>query len=155
MFTVERCNRENFMTSTLLWFMRNLEESMAAMITNISHNHGKYKILHALATIPSKSFEELLGADAGARIHRQLHLANLLVDFLHEIYHKVDELMFEHLLRVEIGNQKADMVSIDRFPPQYDKILRSHHHKSHELFTQYFFDLVRLLDHNANSYRVD
>lgn len=40
----------------------------------------------------------------GGETHEKLHFRNLLVHFLHELYNKIDELVFEHRLGVEVGN---------------------------------------------------
>lgn len=60
----------------------------------------------------SHVFEELLGDDASPGVDRQLHLADLLVDLLHEVDDKVHQLVFVHLLRVEVGDQEADVVTL-------------------------------------------
>ena len=60
----------------------------------------------------SEPLEELLGADASARVDRQLHLADLLVDLLHEADDEVDQLVLVHLLRVEVRDQEADVVAL-------------------------------------------
>ena len=36
--------------------------------------------------------------------YEELHLRYLLVNFLHELYDKVYQLMFQHLLRVKISD---------------------------------------------------
>lgn len=57
-------------------------------------------------------FKEFLGDDASPGVDRQLHLADLLVDLLHEVDDEVHQLVFVHLLRVEVGDQEADVVSL-------------------------------------------
>lgn len=57
--------------------------------------------------------EELLSDDASPGIYRQLHLTNLLVDLLHEMDDIVHQLVFVHLLRVEVGDQEANVVSLN------------------------------------------
>ena len=54
--------------------------------------------------------EELFGARAGPRVDGQLHVADLLVDVLHERDYKVDELVPVHLLGMEVGDEEADVV---------------------------------------------
>ena len=56
--------------------------------------------------------EELLSYDTSPGIDRQLHLTDLLVDLLHEVDYKVHQLV--HLLRVEVGDEKADVISLGR-----------------------------------------
>lgn len=56
--------------------------------------------------------EELLRDDAGPGVHRQLHLADLLVDLLHEVDDKVHQLVLVHLLCVEVGDEEADVISL-------------------------------------------
>lgn len=56
--------------------------------------------------------EEFLSDDTGPGIDGQFHLADLLVDLLHEVDDKVHQLVFVHLLRVEVGDQEANIVSL-------------------------------------------
>lgn len=58
--------------------------------------------------------EEFFGNDTGPGVNGQFHLADLLVDFLHEVDNKVHQLVFVHLLRVEVGNQEANIISLYR-----------------------------------------
>lgn len=94
----------------------------------------------------SESLEELLGTDAGPRIDRQFELADFLVDFFHEMNHKVDQFVLVHGLGVEVCDQEADVVALDGFPSQNDKVLGSHHDEAGELVTQDLLDLVGLLN---------
>lgn len=57
-------------------------------------------------------FEELLGDDTSPGIDRQLHFTDLLVDFFHKVNHKVHQFVFVHLLCVEVGDQKTDVVAL-------------------------------------------
>lgn len=56
--------------------------------------------------------EEFLGDDTGPGVNGKFHLADLLVDLLHEVDDVVHQLVFVHLLRVEVGNQEANIVSL-------------------------------------------
>ncbi len=56
--------------------------------------------------------EELLSNDTGPGIDGQFHLADLLVDLLHEVDDKVHQLVLVHLLRVEVGDQEANIISL-------------------------------------------
>lgn len=58
--------------------------------------------------------QELLGDDAGPGVNGQFHLTDFLVDLLHEVDDKVHQLVFVHLLRVEVGNQEANIISLQR-----------------------------------------
>ena len=80
--------------------------------------------------------QELLGTNSGPGVHRELHLRNFLIDFLHKVDNKVHQLVSQHLLGVEVGDEEADVVSLDLLPPEDDKILRPPHHESHELVAQ-------------------
>lgn len=44
--------------------------------------------------------------------YKELHLGDLFVDLLHELNDKVDELVFQHFLCMEIRNQERDVVSL-------------------------------------------
>ena len=56
--------------------------------------------------------EELLRYDTGTGIDRQLHLADLLVDLLHEGDDEVHQLVLVHLLRVEVGDEETDVIAL-------------------------------------------
>lgn len=55
---------------------------------------------------------ELLSDHSGSRIKTELHLRDLLIDFFHELNDKVDELVFEHGFRVEVGNQEGNVIAL-------------------------------------------
>lgn len=57
-------------------------------------------------------FEELLSNNASPSIDWQLHFTDLFVDFFHKVNDKVHQLVFVHLLRVEIGDEKTDIVAL-------------------------------------------
>lgn len=59
--------------------------------------------------------QKFFRADARTWIHRQFHFADLLVDFLHEMNHKIDQFVLVHLFRMEICDQKADVIAFDWF----------------------------------------
>lgn len=107
------------------------------------------------AAPPLEPLQKLLRTDTGARVDRQLHFADFLINLLHKVNHKIDQLVLVHLLRVKIRNQEANVVALDRFPPQDDKVLRPHHHEPGELVAQDLLDLVGLLDGDADPDRVD
>lgn len=106
-------------------------------------------------TLSSEILEEFLGYDTGPGVNGQLHLADLLVDLLHEVDDKVHQLVFVHLLRVEVSDQEANVIALYRFPPQNEEVLSSHHHESHELVAKDLLDLISLFDSNADSDRID
>ena len=64
---------------------------------------------------------------------------------------KVDKLVSQHLLGVEVSDEKANVVSFDLLPPQDDEVLRPPHHESHELVTQQLLNVISLLDGNGHS----
>ena len=44
--------------------------------------------------------------------YEKLHLRNFLVDFLHKLYDKIDQLMLQHSLGMEIRYEKRDIVTL-------------------------------------------
>ncbi len=44
--------------------------------------------------------------------YKELHLRNLLIHLLHELYDKVNQLVFQHLLGVKVGNQERDIIAL-------------------------------------------
>lgn len=76
------------------------------------HSPRPLLLLGGAQQTPAYILEELLRHDAGARVDRQLHLTDLLVDLLHEVDHKVHQLVFVHLLCVEVGDQKTDVIPL-------------------------------------------
>ena len=95
-------------------------------------------------------FQELLSANSGSGVDRKLHLRDLLVYLLHEVDDEVHELVAQHLLRVEVGDQEADVVTLDLLPPQDDEVLRPSHHETHELVAEQLLYIVGLLDGDGN-----
>ena len=63
---------------------------------------------------------------------------------------KVDKLVPQHLLRVEVGDEEADVVTLDLLPPQDDEVFRPPHHESHELVAEQLLYIIGLLDGNGN-----
>ena len=46
------------------------------------------------------------------RAYEELHLGNFLVDFLHELDNKVDELVLQEVLGVEVRDQEGDVIAL-------------------------------------------
>lgn len=101
-----------------------------------------------------ESLQELFGTDARTAIHRKLQLANLLVDLLHKVYDKINEFMFIHLFSVKVGDEKRDVVALNRFPSQDEEALGTHHHEAGELVTENLLNLIGLLDCDADTHRI-
>ena len=99
----------------------------------------------------SEFLQEFLCTDPSPSVDSQLHFADLLVYFLHELDNEINQLVLVHLLGMEVGDQEADVVAFDRFTPQHDEVLCSHHHEAHKLVTQDFLDFIGLLDADANT----
>lgn len=103
----------------------------------------------------SKIFEKLLSDNSSPGVDRQLHFTDLFVNFLHEMNDKVHQFMFVHLLCVEVGDEKADVIALHWFPPQDEEVLCSHHHETHEFMAQNLLNLICLLDSDADPDGVD
>ena len=54
--------------------------------------------------------------------------------------------MSQHLIRVKVGDEEADVITLDLLPPQDDKVLSTAHHEPHELVAEQLLHVVRLLD---------
>ena len=67
------------------------------------------------STENSELFKELLGRNSRARVDGQLHLVDLLVDLLHEVNYKVNQLVLVHLLCVEVRHQEANVVALKSY----------------------------------------
>ena len=44
--------------------------------------------------------------------YEKLHFGNLLVNLLHKLDDEVHQLMLQHLLGMEVGNQEGDIVAL-------------------------------------------
>lgn len=74
-----------------------------------------------------KYFSMLAGNTHGAQItlsdntspgiQTKLHFRNLLVNLLHELNNKVDQLVLQHRLRMEVCNEERDVVASYWLPP--------------------------------------
>ena len=65
------------------------------------------------------------------------------------------QLVSQHFLRVEVGDEKADVVALNLLPPQDDEVLRAAHHEPHELVAEQLLHVVRLLDCYRDPHRVN
>jgi hypothetical protein len=99
--------------------------------------------------------EERFGNKSCASVEEKLHFRDLLVDFLHELNDEIDELVFQHLFGVEVGNQERNVVALDRLPSQDEERLGTLCQEAGELVHQNVLDLVGLLDLDADAYAVD
>lgn len=45
--------------------------------------------------------------------YEELHLRNLLVNLLHKLNDEIDQLVLQHLLGVEVGDQEGNVVSLE------------------------------------------
>jgi hypothetical protein len=68
---------------------------------------------------------------------------------------EVNELVLHHLLDILVGNQEADIVSLDGHPPQHDECLGSHHQEPGELVGEDALNVVGLFDADGEADRVD
>ena len=59
---------------------------------------------------------------------------------------KVDQLVLQHALGMEIGNEERDIVTLYRLTTQDDKVLCTLHHETSEFVAEDPFDLIGLLD---------
>ena len=66
--------------------------------------------------------------------------------YLHEMNDKVYKLVPQHLFSVKVGDEEADVITLDLLPPQDDKVLGTAHHEPHELVAEQLLHVVRLLD---------
>ena len=44
--------------------------------------------------------------------YKEFHLGNFLVNLFHELNDEIDQLMLQHGFRVEVGNQKRDIIAL-------------------------------------------
>jgi len=91
----------------------------SAVVRSSQRNFEVYRRLEPL--------EELERTLPCPRVEGELHLADLFVYVLHEVYHEVHEFVFVHLLGVKIGDEERDLVALDRLAPQDYEIVRPHH----------------------------
>ena len=118
--------------------------------------------------------QEALSHETGSCVQEELHLRDFLVDVLHELDDKVDQLVLQHLFGVEVCDQERNIIAlptgqstcpvphayaststyIDRLPPQDEEGLRSLGQEPRELVYQDVLDLIRLLYPYADSHAV-
>ena len=87
--------------------------------------------------------------------YEKLHLRDLLVDLLHELDYEVDQLVLEHLLGVEVGDEERDIVALDGLATQDEEGLGALGEEAGELVDEDALDLVGLLDTDADTDAVD
>ena len=64
--------------------------------------------------------------------------------------HKVYQLVSQHLLGVEVGDEKANIVTLNFLPSENYEIFCPPHHEPHELVAKQLLDFISLLDSNRN-----
>lgn len=120
--------------------------------------------------------QEALSYETSSSVQEELHFRDLLVHVLHELNDEVHQLMLQHLLGVEVGDEERNVIALpkrsainpfpsnaqcpastylDRLPPQDEESLRSLRQESRELVHQNMLDLVRLLYPYAHTHTVD
>lgn len=57
-------------------------------------------------------FQKLLRAYTSPGVDGKLHFTDFLVNLLHKVDHKVDQLVLVHLLRVEVCDEETDIVAL-------------------------------------------
>ena len=67
-----------------------------------------------LVVVLQELLEVLLRADTGTGVEAELHVADLLVNLLHKLKDEINELVLVHLLGVEVGEQEADVVALQK-----------------------------------------
>ncbi len=78
---------------------------MWAPITTTATANDLCLFLHEL-------FQEGLSDNTSPCVHGQLHLADLLVDILHELDYEIHNLVLEHRFSVEVGNQEGNVITL-------------------------------------------
>ena len=75
-----------------------------------NYNQGQYFPFKYFQTYP---FQKLFSTYSGSWINTQFHFWNFFVNFFHEVNHKINKFMAIHLFGMEIGNQEANVVSLE------------------------------------------
>lgn len=66
-------------------------------------------------------FEELLGNNTSPSIDWQFHFTDFLVDLFHKVNDKIHQFVFVHLLCVEVGDQKTDIIALQKKKRQFGR----------------------------------
>lgn len=56
--------------------------------------------------------QEALRNETGSGVQEELHLRDLLVHILHELDNEVHQLVLQHLLGVEVGDEEGDIIAL-------------------------------------------
>lgn len=59
-----------------------------------------------------EALEVFLGNSSRSGIHWQSHVADLLVDILHECNDEINKLVLVHAFSVCVGNQETDVIAL-------------------------------------------
>jgi hypothetical protein len=117
--------------------------------------------------------QEALGDETCSGVQEKLHFRDLLVHVLHELDNEVHQLVLQHLLGVEVGDEERNVIAlrnnqhlliansqgpastyIDRLPPQDKERLRSLRQEPRKLVHQDMLDLIRLFYPYADTHTV-
>jgi len=103
--------------------------------------------------------EESLTGDTGTGVDRELHLRDLLVDILHELDDKVDELALVEGLGVNVGDEEGDVVHLlaglvlrlDGLAAKDKEVVRTLSKEAHEPLGEDLVELIELLQTNRDA----
>lgn len=56
--------------------------------------------------------QEALGNETSSGVQEELHLRDLLVHILHELNNEVHQLVLQHLLGVEVGDEERNVIAL-------------------------------------------
>ena len=82
---------------------------------------GQYQIPKAIQDRYTYRCQEALSYETSSCVQEELHLRDLLVHILHELDDKVHQLVLQHLLGVEVGDEERNVIALPNdqqlFPP--------------------------------------
>ena len=82
---------------------------------------GQYQIPKAIQDRYTYRCQEALSYETSSCVQEELHLRDLLVHVLHELNDEVHQLVLQHLLGMEVGDEERNVIALPNdqqlFPP--------------------------------------
>ena len=73
---------------------------------------GQFQIWKAIQKGYTYRRQEALSNETGSCVQEELHIRDLLVHIFHELNNEVHQLVLQHLLGVEVGDEERDVIAL-------------------------------------------
>jgi hypothetical protein len=85
------------------------------MLQSIWHNDAyrcQEGLGHKTSSCVQLSWVSMSPVETSTHAYEELHFRDLLVHFLHELDDEIHQLVLQHLLGMEVGDEKGDVITL-------------------------------------------